>query len=423
MLKVPRRAAHHVATAVVTLLLLPLLLFWSLVVRYSSKGWPREPFGGVLFVGIKEIASNIASIAAALHEAGHDMRALRYTNALSGEFPSGMSTVTRELPITGRKAILLPFTKMLLFPSYLWSCNTFVLIWNKSFLPLNLDYLLIRLAGRRLIVMHCGSEVRYRPLHDLIFRAHGVAAPVFVRSNRILVRNWYTQWWSETCAHSVISSPNQATFQYRQLTYFSLPERRKMPAAKSLQTGSVRIVHAPSDRLIKGTDVFLQAMDLLHQEGLKFEFVLLEGESNETVHDALRDAHIVVDQPGTWPARLAIEAMSWGCCVVGGNNVSLMGRDDCPVIQFEKDPLLLASSIRALITDRSLLKRRMEECFLFWELNYSPGAFLEYLSAVIAGQGPTFAPAQSHRAMVHGACKTRFERVFVKCVFPIRRTR
>ena len=77
--------------------------------------------------------------------------------------------------------------------------------------------------------------------------------------------------------------------------------------------GSLRMVHAPSDRVLKGTSYVTSAVEELQRRGRRFEFVLVE---RRPWHEALQTynaAHIVADQfrMGAY-GHLAAECMALG---------------------------------------------------------------------------------------------------------------
>ena len=80
------------------------------------------------------------------------------------------------------------------------------------------------------------------------------------------------------------------------------------------------IIHAPSNPVIKGTNIIITALNELKEEGIKFKFILLKDTDNRIVLQNLSNADIAVDQLySEGPATFAIEAMAAGCAVLCGN--------------------------------------------------------------------------------------------------------
>jgi glycosyltransferase involved in cell wall biosynthesis len=86
-----------------------------------------------------------------------------------------------------------------------------------------------------------------------------------------------------------------------------------VPQYTQVEERKLRIVHAPSHRGVKGTDLILAALDNLKAEGFEFELVLVEGLSNEKAKKIYEAADVLVDQLfAGWYGGLAVEAMALG---------------------------------------------------------------------------------------------------------------
>jgi hypothetical protein len=85
------------------------------------------------------------------------------------------------------------------------------------------------------------------------------------------------------------------------------------------QTGNrrPRIVHAPTNRRIKGTRFVVKTVEKLRREGFEFDFALVENVKHEDAMREYEKADIVVDQLLIgWYGGLAVEVMAMGKCVV-----------------------------------------------------------------------------------------------------------
>jgi glycosyltransferase involved in cell wall biosynthesis len=77
------------------------------------------------------------------------------------------------------------------------------------------------------------------------------------------------------------------------------------------------VVHAPSRRVVKGTDAVLQALSDLKAEGLKFRFQLVENMTNDEARQTYQKASIIVDQLRIgWHGVLAVESWALGKATV-----------------------------------------------------------------------------------------------------------
>ncbi len=77
------------------------------------------------------------------------------------------------------------------------------------------------------------------------------------------------------------------------------------------------VLHAPSNREVKGTQFLLDAVKNLKKKGLEFEFILIEGMSNAEAREHYERADILVDQLlAGWYGGLAVELMALGKPVI-----------------------------------------------------------------------------------------------------------
>lgn len=86
-----------------------------------------------------------------------------------------------------------------------------------------------------------------------------------------------------------------------------------LPAYTQNEPRPLRILHAPSNRKVKGTDLILEALDRLKIQGFKFELVMVEGMSNAQARQAYTQTDVLVDQLfAGWYGGLAVELMALG---------------------------------------------------------------------------------------------------------------
>ncbi|HHN79042.1 MAG TPA: methyltransferase domain-containing protein [Phycisphaerales bacterium] len=118
------------------------------------------------------------------------------------------------------------------------------------------------------------------------------------------------------------------------------------------QRESPLIVHAPTNRAVKGTDSILEAVKRLKADGMRFDFELIEGVSHDVAIHRVRQADILVDQLGSdFYATAAVEAMAMGRVVVGGmlEEAAAQYGERSPVVPANRDTLF--DVLRGLIGD------------------------------------------------------------------------
>lgn len=85
----------------------------------------------------------------------------------------------------------------------------------------------------------------------------------------------------------------------------------------SRQTGRPLVLHAPTDRLGKGTRFILAAVERLRAEGVEFDFELVEGLDHATARRLYERADLLVDQLlAGWFGSLGVELMALGKPVI-----------------------------------------------------------------------------------------------------------
>jgi glycosyltransferase involved in cell wall biosynthesis len=86
-----------------------------------------------------------------------------------------------------------------------------------------------------------------------------------------------------------------------------------VPSYTQAHLGPLRIVHAPSHRKVKGTDMILAALHHLKAQGHSFELSLVEGLSNAEARKIYESSDVLIDQLfAGWYGGLAVELMALG---------------------------------------------------------------------------------------------------------------
>lgn len=179
---------------------------------------------------------------------------------------------------------------------------------------------LVRMLGKKVIVVFFGSEVRPSYLDGVETAASIPTRESFAeldREKRRRIRQL------ERHATAIICHPPMSQFLRR--TYVAwldigiptVPVEAAPPRARQ----AVRIVHAPSHAGAKGTDVIRDAVARLTDAGMRIHYAELQSATNDRVRDALLDADLVIDQlySDTPMAVLASEAAAAGKAAVVGS--------------------------------------------------------------------------------------------------------
>jgi hypothetical protein len=205
--------------------------------------------------------------------------------------------------------------------------KTFIFGYGQSWLPYNLDLLLLRPLGKRVIsVLAHGSEARPPFVDGALLSGDGripTAAIVrnLARFRRRRVRRHLRY------ASFVIGAPYSTTPYSHQpmINLFAIgvpcdalacqqQHDRSTPRLSHPNRRSIRILHAPSHPAAKGSRLISHAIERLRSRGYQIEFVTLTGRPSAEVQQELRRCDFVVDQiySDTPMAGLATEAARFG---------------------------------------------------------------------------------------------------------------
>jgi len=118
------------------------------------------------------------------------------------------------------------------------------------------------------------------------------------------------------------------------------------------------IVHSPTRRGFKGTDVVMRAMLILSMRRQDFEFVLVEGLAHQDYIAAMRDCDIYIDQVLSehGAGMAALENLACGKIVISGNGFKNWNEfrfnEESPIIPASQDPETLAEMLSELLDNK-----------------------------------------------------------------------
>ena len=205
------------------------------------------------------------------------------------------------------------------------------------------DLGLLRRAGKRLFVTFQGDDARPSGDPELDRRKRGWIA----RFDR------YVDGLYALNPDLLRVLPPRAEF----LPYAAVDLDDWRPAATGRDGGVPVVVHAPSDRDVKGTSHVLAAVERLRAEGLELELVLAEGLPHARVREEYERADLVVDQLlSGWYGSVAVEAMALGKPVIARLEPDDLGplptgmRAELPIL--DASPETLPAVLREWLTER-----------------------------------------------------------------------
>lgn len=140
-----------------------------------------------------------------------------------------------------------------------------------SIFPLYLDFCIYRAMGKKIILHYHGDDIRGKS---------------------------YKNWFSFLADRIFVSTVDLLKYAPEGAEWVPNPiDLEKFPfVGTKNHAGPVTIVHAPSHRQSKGTDLIIKAVKDLEEEGYQITFILVEGMPLSRAMEIYRSADIVVDQ-------------------------------------------------------------------------------------------------------------------------------
>jgi hypothetical protein len=181
------------------------------------------------------------------------------------------------------------------------TCDAFIFVGGETFFR-RLDPRLLRVLRKRVIVVFLGSDHRPPYLNGRWVRGMpdriGQSQLEAIRLVRDRVRS------AECYADVIVANGASAQFHTRpfvQIIAMGIPgsfsHHDSEGASGGLFTGAgVRVLHAPSDPVSKGTDLIRAAVDALKAQGFEIDYVELMGRPHADVVAGLRECDLVVDE-------------------------------------------------------------------------------------------------------------------------------
>jgi hypothetical protein len=206
--------------------------------------------------------------------------------------------------------------------------DVFIYFWWTGFcIDREVDYKFLRKKNKKIVCIFVGSDIRSPKLTEEAFNKKG--EDHFLRYTNITNINTENRVISvvkkaEKYANIIIS-PRKVQLSYLTNSIdnfmYTIDNKILNPNYKKIEDGTIKIVHAPSNPIVKGTPLVRAAIKKLQVEGYNFEYVELQNKSNIEVLEHLTDSHIVLNQfYASMPGVFGIEAMA-------KNNAVLMSGD------------------------------------------------------------------------------------------------
>ncbi len=215
-----------------------------------------------ILIGPKEIGGQIPDYAAGFRALGHQVTTvIREPNPLFPDLPYDVDLSRQQ-----DGATLLQLVEQ---------HDVFVFQFGESLVPGSADLSAIRNAGKSIIAICNGDDIRHSSAYHQEFgippEVHG---EFYVRDP--LSRPMRTLRNMERFASLMVSVPNQSGLALRPYMHFAYVIDPTLYTERIPDREVPVVVHAPSDRACKGTAEILASLDRLKARGIAFDLTLLE---------------------------------------------------------------------------------------------------------------------------------------------------
>lgn len=285
-----------------------------------------------IFVGPVEVAGYYSSLAKGFRSLGCEIEFATFADHpfnYGGEDASRLVTWIKRTSKSKSKhgKLAHSFLKFCFFIRAIFKFDIFIFGFGHSIFKGNKDLPLLKLLGKRFIFcLGHGSEMR-PPYLNGAFTSDSVSLELSCDRmvNKTKKINKRLRLIEKYADHIVGAPFSSSQFSQREfINFFELGLPHSSPSHKEVSSESrstVRIVHAPSNPVVKGTLAIKGVIEGLKDKGFDICFVELINRTNSQVLEELSICDFVVDQlySDTPMPGLAAEAASFGKpCVVAG---------------------------------------------------------------------------------------------------------
>lgn len=276
--------------------------------------------------------------------------------------------------------------------------DAFIFLFGQTFTDTAFELWLLKKLGKKIIFVYVGSDARPPYMDGGLFPG-GVNddLPCPQTLLKSVQRCKAKIRLHERYANYLINSPAAAHFHERPyINWFSLGIPKQLPEIPNIarlntdEHETIRVLHAPSHPLVKGTSEIIEMFDRLRRKGHAIELIKIQGIPNEIVLQELSRCDFIVDQlfADTPMAAFATEAALFGKpAVVGGYFAGMidefLDKADVPPSLYV-EPQDIEMAIERLILDKEFRLQLGEQARHFVLTRWSPkdvaGRYLQLLN-------------------------------------------
>ena len=220
-----------------------------------------------------------------------------------------VADINMRFDLNQNNVIIRHFQRMWIKFSAFFKYNVFHFYFAESLLPFNMDLPLYRLFGKKVVMEYLGTDV------DLWLGYNGKdwrGRPI----NRVkLCRRVRRQ--AQLVNAQIVCNPQLYQFVDNSIMLpLALDLHSYSFHPRTVNYDNLVIMHCPTNRTAKKTDVIEAAINRLQNEGYKFQYKCIENVSHARLKEEYISSDIIIDQLNTWYGTVSIEAMALGRPVI-----------------------------------------------------------------------------------------------------------
>lgn len=231
--------------------------------------------------------------------------------------------------------------------------------YSRSFIPfksslLGLDLLVLRMMGKKIIFKFRGGEARTGSLFRELSPYNYVDDIPDLFTNEHERRSWIN-FVSKICDEVHVPDPELASYVPNSIVSKRLVPDELFLEGNNNKSEVIKIIHAPTRKVIKGTEWVEQAIEMLKEKYDNIDYKRIENMTHEQALEAYKECDILIDQLRIgWYGVLSCEAMALGKVVMVHIRNDLVSAlpEECPLVNVCKENLY--QKLEALLNSKEL---------------------------------------------------------------------
>ena len=232
-----------------------------------------------------------------------------------------------NLRLNTRPKVVWPFIVLAYLLFSILKYDVFHFHYRKSFLPGNLDLPILKLLRKKVIMHYWGSDIIQTDIAVNYTRlTQKDLQDIYPNQDNEKIRA-RLRWIEKHTDVTIVGDYSLLPFSPNSIVVRQAVDLEGISFVGSgTREGAVRIVHAPTNRKVKGTHLILPVVEQLISEGYPIEFILVENKPHTEALAIYKEADIVIDDVLQGPYGIfAIECMSLGKPVLDRIDEKLVG--------------------------------------------------------------------------------------------------